>query len=160
VLEFPTFREHFSNHINREYSGENLGFWTAVEDYRFLCSTKGANSSTVAPEALKIFDEFVSNEAPRQVNLQGPTSKMICEFFAGDYAARPLDDFVRIFDAAAIEIYKMMGADSFGRFKRAPEFTTILALLEDMYKDLRTDSIAPSPFLLKRSLLAQKEEHF
>lgn len=46
-----------------EFSEENIAFYLACEDF------KGSKTSKLATKAKKIYDEFISSDSPREVNI-------------------------------------------------------------------------------------------
>lgn len=52
----------FRNFLCSEYSEENIEFWIACEEYKAL------KSRQFAPRAQKIYSDFVTVHAPKEVN--------------------------------------------------------------------------------------------
>lgn len=52
----------FHTFLKTEFSEENLDFWLACEDFK-----KTRSKTKLASKANRIFEEFVQNEAPREV---------------------------------------------------------------------------------------------
>lgn len=54
----------FHGFLKTEFSEENLEFWLACEDYK-----KTHSKAKLGTKANRIFEEFVQNEAPREVSM-------------------------------------------------------------------------------------------
>lgn len=61
-LPFPGGVTAFHTFLKTEFSEENLDFWLACEDFK-----KTRSKTKLASKANRIFEEFVQNEAPREV---------------------------------------------------------------------------------------------
>lgn len=53
----------FHGFLKTEFSEENLEFWLACEEYKKIPS-----KAKLATKANRIFEDFVQNEAPREVS--------------------------------------------------------------------------------------------
>lgn len=58
--------ELFENFLKSEFSEENIQFWKACEHYKRL------PASALQKEAEAIFDEFISQQAPKLVSAPSP----------------------------------------------------------------------------------------
>ncbi|XP_051944622.1 regulator of G-protein signaling 5b [Hippocampus zosterae] len=88
-----------------EFSEENIAFYLACEDYR---TTKPSKKSV---KAQQIFDEFISTDAPREVNLDHVTKAITKENMK-----RPTQS---CFDLAQAKIYTLMEKDCYPRFLKS-----------------------------------------
>ncbi|XP_062904033.1 regulator of G-protein signaling 3-like isoform X1 [Mobula hypostoma] len=96
----------FKGFLHTEFSEENLDFWQACEDYR---NTK--SSGKLASKARKIFTEFITTHAPREVNLDSSTRDAT--------SISVLSPSRSTFDLAQKRIFSLMEADSYPRFLRS-----------------------------------------
>ncbi|XP_077101917.1 regulator of G-protein signaling 5 isoform X2 [Siphateles boraxobius] len=91
--------------LRSEFSEENLEFWLACEEY------KNSSGSKLAGKAQSIYNQFISPEAPREVNLDSETR----EGLTGQMQEPTADTF----DEAQHRIFSLMAKDSFPRFQRS-----------------------------------------
>ncbi|XP_032388173.1 regulator of G-protein signaling 5b [Etheostoma spectabile] len=88
-----------------EFSEENIAFYLACEDYR---ATK---SSKLAAKAKKIYDHFISSDAPQEVNLDHATKAITMENME-----HPTQS---CFNVAQDKIYTLMEKDCYPRFLKS-----------------------------------------
>ncbi|KAK2835143.1 hypothetical protein Q5P01_015627 [Channa striata] len=98
--------------LKSEFCEENIEFWTACEDFRNLRSHKEVTS-----KANSIYEEFVKNDAPKEINLDFHTRNAIVQSLR--------DPSVTSFLAAQRKIYSLMENNSYPRF-----------IHSDLYKEL------------------------
>ncbi|XP_054645992.1 regulator of G-protein signaling 5-like [Dunckerocampus dactyliophorus] len=98
--------------LKTEFCEENIEFWTACEDFRMLSSHQELTS-----KANSIYEEFIKNEAPKEVNLDFYTKNDIIQSLHEPNATS--------FLAAQRKIYCLMENNSYPRF-----------ILSDLYKEL------------------------
>ncbi|XP_057680076.1 regulator of G-protein signaling 8-like [Corythoichthys intestinalis] len=97
----------FRHFLRSEYNEDNLDFWLAVEKFKATCSR-----SEMADRATKIYEEFVSRGASRQVDV-------------GWNVLDATDGGVRLgveptsFQMAQNQIFRRMEADSYPRFLKS-----------------------------------------
>nr|XP_057927829.1 regulator of G-protein signaling 8-like isoform X4 [Doryrhamphus excisus]XP_057927830.1 regulator of G-protein signaling 8-like isoform X4 [Doryrhamphus excisus] len=97
----------FRHFLKSELSEENLDFWSAVERF------KGTRSlSKMAARATKIYEEFVSSGAPRQVNMDSKVRD------STNHSLR-LGVHPASFQLAQDQIFHLMEADSYPRFLKS-----------------------------------------
>lgn len=138
LLSDPLGREQFTKFLEKEYSGENLKFWEAVQEMKCL------PFSQVAETAIGIWNEYLSPDAPCPVNVDSKSMEN-----AKDALNSPNGPNRWCFDVAAAHVYHLMKSDSYSRYLRS-----------DMYKDFfsgtkKKSSIRPIPNLfggVKRQL--------
>ncbi|XP_051899469.1 LOW QUALITY PROTEIN: regulator of G-protein signaling 3-like [Pristis pectinata] len=106
LLSLQTGSIAFKAFLHTEFSEENLDFWQACEDYR---NTK--SSGKLASKARKIFSEFVTIHAPREVNLDSSTRDAT--------SVNVLSPSRTTFDQAQKRIFSLMETDSYPRFLRS-----------------------------------------
>ncbi|MEQ2265265.1 hypothetical protein XENORESO_004616, partial [Xenotaenia resolanae] len=97
----------FRHFLRSEFSEENLDFWLAVEEFKRTLSL-----SKMADQAKKIYDEFISTSAARQVNVDS---------FVRDSTNQSLIFNVNTasFQLAQDQIFSLMEADSYPRFLKS-----------------------------------------
>ena len=101
---FLTFYEQ--EFLRREYSNENIDFWSACERYRYLTSV--AERRLAANE---VIERHISSEASDPVNIDSVTCQSIHENL--DLAETGL------FAKSQLHIYNLMRFDSFIRFQKS-----------------------------------------
>ncbi|XP_003974486.1 regulator of G-protein signaling 5-like [Takifugu rubripes] len=103
----------FTTFLVSEFSEENIAFYFACEDYR---NTKSA--SKLSDKAQKIYDEFISTDAPREINIDHETRDITK---ANLLALTP-----SCFDPAQHKIYMLMAKDCYPRFLRSPAYKDLV----------------------------------
>ncbi|XP_049911861.1 regulator of G-protein signaling 2 [Epinephelus moara] len=98
--------------LKSEFCEENIEFWTACEDYRTLTS-----DTELATKANSIYEEFIKNEAPKEINLDFHTKNAIMQSLHEPTATS--------FLAAQRKVYSLMENNSYPRF-----------IYSDLYKEL------------------------
>ncbi|XP_069573479.1 regulator of G-protein signaling 2-like [Brachyistius frenatus] len=98
--------------LKSEFCEENIEFWTACEDFRVLSSHRDLSS-----KANSIYEEFIQNEAPKEINLDFQTKNAIVQILHQPTATS--------FLAAQRKVYSLMENNSYPRF-----------IHSDLYRDL------------------------
>ncbi|XP_068445811.1 regulator of G-protein signaling 2 isoform X2 [Clinocottus analis] len=98
--------------LKSEFCEENIEFWTACEDFRNITSHK-----ELASKANSMHEEFIKNEAPKEINLDFHTKNAIVQDL--------LEPTVTSFLAAQRKVYSLMENNSYPRF-----------IDSDLYKEL------------------------
>ncbi|XP_053235313.1 regulator of G-protein signaling 8-like isoform X2 [Podarcis raffonei] len=112
LLLHPYGRSVFHAFLKSEFSEENLDFWLACEDYRKL---RGCDK--LQDSAKKIYDQYVTIHAPKEVNLDCQTR---------DITNRNILLPTRsCFEQAQRRIYGLMEKDSYPRFLRSLLYQTL-----------------------------------
>ncbi|KAG8436646.1 hypothetical protein GDO86_007662 [Hymenochirus boettgeri] len=96
----------FRAFLQSEYSEENIDFWLACEDYR-----NAKNTAKLSEKAQKIYEDFISVEATREVNLDSATREDTC-----NNLRQPTNS---TFDEAQHKIFILMEKDSYRRFLKS-----------------------------------------
>ncbi|XP_054832977.1 regulator of G-protein signaling 3-like isoform X2 [Eublepharis macularius] len=113
LLLHPYGRSAFHSFLESEFSEENLDFWMACEDYRKL---RGCDK--LQDNARKIYDEYVTIQAPKEVNLDSQTR---------DVTNRNILLPTRsCFEQAQRRIFGLMEKDSYPRFLRSPVYQALV----------------------------------
>ncbi|CAN9500727.1 unnamed protein product [Ophioblennius macclurei] len=98
--------------LKSEFCEENIEFWTACEDFKALTLQKDMTS-----KANSIYEEFIKNEAPKEINLDFHTRNAITQSLH--------EPNVSSFLVAQRKIYCLMENNSYPRF-----------IHSDLYKEL------------------------
>ncbi|XP_018548258.1 regulator of G-protein signaling 3 isoform X2 [Lates calcarifer] len=103
----------FRHFLRSEFSEENLDFWLAVERFK-----KTHSLSKMAAKAAKIYEEFISTNATRQVNVDSSVRESTNQSLRlGINSAS--------FQLAQDQIFGLMEADSYPRFLRSCLYTQL-----------------------------------
>ncbi|TSS97519.1 Regulator of G-protein signaling 16 [Bagarius yarrelli] len=96
----------FQAFLISEHSEENIAFYLACEDYK---NTK--TSSKLCSKAKIIYEEFIDNDAPREVNLDHETKCITKKNMVQPTAS--------CFELAQSKIYTLMEKDCYPRFLKS-----------------------------------------
>ncbi|XP_067388699.1 regulator of G-protein signaling 4 [Emydura macquarii macquarii] len=96
----------FRAFLRSEYSEENIEFWVSCEEYK-----KTTLPAQLGPKARKIYDEFISIQATREVNLDSCTREVT--------SRNILEPTLSCFDEAQRKIFILMEKDSYRRFLKS-----------------------------------------
>ncbi|KAJ3595754.1 hypothetical protein NHX12_005057 [Muraenolepis orangiensis] len=102
----------FRAFLQSEFSEENIAFYLACNDYR---TTK---TSQLSAKAQKIYQEFISTDAPREVNLDHTTKAQTLENMK--------QASLGCFDLAQAKIYGLMQKDCYPRFLKSPAYLELI----------------------------------
>ncbi|XP_070830410.1 regulator of G-protein signaling 5b [Chaetodon trifascialis] len=94
-----------------EFSEENIAFYLACEDYQ------ASKPSKLASKAKKIYDEFISSNAPREVNLDHLTKAITKENMEHPRQS--------CFNLAQAKIYTLMEKDCYPRFLKSSTYLEV-----------------------------------
>lgn len=97
----------FRHFLRSEFSEENLDFWLTVERFK-----KIRPLSKMAARAVKIYDEFISTDAARQVNVDSSVRELTNQSLR--LGVNPAS-----FQLAQDQIFGLMESDSYPRFLRS-----------------------------------------
>uniref|UniRef100_A0A5S6R3D7 Regulator of G-protein signaling 7 n=1 Tax=Trichuris muris TaxID=70415 RepID=A0A5S6R3D7_TRIMR len=107
-------RECFMKFLEKEYSGENLRFWEAVQSLRF------SSCRMVPVKVTSIYNDYLGSSAASPVNVD---SKVM------DITNKNLENSGRwSFDEAAEHIYCLMKNDSYQRFIRSDHYKELICV--------------------------------
>ncbi|XP_050360128.1 regulator of G-protein signaling 7 [Nymphalis io] len=112
LLRDPPGREHFAKFLSKEFSGENLKFWLAVQELKALPIRR------VSSRAKEIWKEYFASDAPSPVNIDAASRELTRAKVESGTADR------YCFDQAQAHVYHLMKSDSYSRYLRS-----------EMYKD-------------------------
>ncbi|CAG9759989.1 unnamed protein product [Ceutorhynchus assimilis] len=115
LLADPIGREHFEKFLEKEFSGENLKFWEAVQELKALPQSQVQNKVT------EIWEYFLASDAKCPLNVDSHSYEI---------TKKNMDAPDRwSFDNAAAHVYHLMKSDSYSRYLRS-----------EMYKDFLNGS--------------------
>ncbi|XP_039193049.1 regulator of G-protein signaling 16 [Crotalus tigris] len=108
----------FHGFLKTEFSEENLEFWLACEEYKKIPS-----KVKLATKANRIFEDFVQNEAPREVNLDHETREATRRNLAVATST--------CFEEAQAKTYILMEKDSYPRFLKSAYYRDLIEQVND-----------------------------
>ncbi|KAM9391792.1 regulator of G-protein signaling 3-like [Pholidichthys leucotaenia] len=103
----------FRHFLRSEFSEENLDFWLAVETFK-----QTRPFSKMAARATEIYDEFISVNAPRQVNMDSAVRESTNQSLR-------LGVGPSSFQVAQQQIFSLMESDSYPRFLKSHLYTQL-----------------------------------
>lgn len=112
LLQDNAGKEHFAKFLSKEFSGENLKFWLAVQELKALPIRRVAN------RAKDIWKEYLASDAPSPINIDAASRELTRVKVESGTADR------YCFDQAQAHVYHLMKSDSYSRYLRS-----------EMYKD-------------------------
>mmetsp|Transcript_38403 Transcript_38403/g.74483 ORF Transcript_38403/g.74483 Transcript_38403/m.74483 type:complete len:532 (+) Transcript_38403:184-1779(+) len=121
VLKSQVGFQLFSKYCKENNSGENIGFWAAIQDYRSI-----TDEERRLHKAQNVMNNYISSHAIHQVNLPAKLRRRIEEQMEVN------DADATLYDEAQACIYGLMKRDVFPRFKASPSFDELLDILEQM----------------------------
>ncbi|XP_067614523.1 regulator of G-protein signaling loco isoform X1 [Eurosta solidaginis] len=113
LLDDPAGMHTFGEFLKKEFSGENIYFWTACERFRALES-----STERVAQAIAIFSKHLANGALEPVNVDSQARNLTQEKLQ---TAEP-----DIFAPAQKQIFNLMKFDSYQRFIRSDMYKSCL----------------------------------
>src|SRR5206468_3698129 len=113
ILSDPLALHRFKQFTSRTACNENLLFWCAAEEYRYIPS-----SSYLKLIANKIVNTYIRN-AKLEVNLPGHVYKEIQDELSSGHVTK------KLFLSAQKVIWRLMHADTFPRFLVSPEYRSV-----------------------------------
>ncbi|KAG5896689.1 hypothetical protein JTB14_002536 [Gonioctena quinquepunctata] len=112
LLQDPFGREHFVRFLDKEFSGENLRFWEAVQELKAL------PQSQVQHKFSKIWAEFLAPDASCPINVDSRSSEV---------TKKNMEIPDRWgFDCAASHVYHLMKSDTYSRYLRSEMYKEFL----------------------------------
>lgn len=116
--------------LESEFSTENLEFAKAIEQFREMGSGK-LTATDLKENALKIYNTYVTEKAPKQVNLNAATRTSIKKILLGESAVD-----IDIFNDALRVVEKLVSGDTLSRFMKTKEYEQAVANIELVKKEL------------------------
>ncbi|XP_055547042.1 regulator of G-protein signaling 7-like [Wyeomyia smithii] len=114
LLNDPVGREQFTKFLDKEFSGENLKFWEAIQDM------KAQPQSKIKDAANAIWNEYLAPDAACPVNIDSKSLELARDAISGGTVSQSR----WCFDVAADHVFYLMKSDSYSRYLRS-----------DMYKE-------------------------
>ncbi|XP_059612017.1 regulator of G-protein signaling loco [Phlebotomus argentipes] len=149
LLEDTAGLHAFAEFLKKEFSAENIYFWTACERYRQI-----EDQTERAKEAQEIFAKHLASTAQEPVNVDCQVRTAA----EGNLQCASVD----LFEAAQKQIFNLMKFDSYARFIRSDLFKSCLEAEskckplpypgDQLDVGLRTGPVMPTPSKLKKSL--------
>lgn len=115
LLEDPAGLHTFAEFLKKEYSHENIYFWTACERYKRLSSPEEMKTT-----ARQIFERHLYSGAPEPVNVDSQARQD-----AQDGLHMPNES---LFSQAQKQIFNLMKFDSYSRFLKSSLYQDCMAL--------------------------------
>uniref|UniRef100_F7E058 Regulator of G protein signaling 18 n=1 Tax=Monodelphis domestica TaxID=13616 RepID=F7E058_MONDO len=103
----------FTRFLKTEFSEENIEFWAACEDFK-----KSQEPHQLFHKAQAIYEKFIQNDAPQEVNLDFHTKEIILKSIS--------QPTIHSFDAAQSRVYRLMEQDSYTRFLRSDIYLDLI----------------------------------
>nr|XP_003474910.1 regulator of G-protein signaling 18 [Cavia porcellus] len=103
----------FTKFLKTEFSEENIEFWIACEDFK-----KNKEPQQIILKAKAIYEKFIQNDAPQEVNLDFHTKEIITKGM--DHPT------LQSFDAAQSRVYQLMEQDSYTRFLKSDIYLNLI----------------------------------
>ncbi|XP_078515368.1 regulator of G-protein signaling 5-like [Lissotriton helveticus] len=103
----------FWSFLKTEFSDENLEFWLACEKYKKIRS-----AAKLSSKAQEIYEQFIKNEASREVNIDHQTKELTQLQLS--HATH------NCFDVAQAKTWVLMEKDSYPRFLRSALYQDLL----------------------------------
>ncbi|KAK9873144.1 hypothetical protein WA026_021377 [Henosepilachna vigintioctopunctata] len=114
LVSDPTGLQEFTTYLRKEYSHENIRFWSAVNELR------RSAQSQISIRVQLIFEEFLAPGAPCEINIDGKTMEKVHQ------EMRNPSRFT--FDAAQEHVYTLLlKKDCYPRFIRSDHYKSLLA---------------------------------
>lgn len=101
--------QEFSEHLQREFSIENLMFWNAIEQYRSAFDEDQPEANLKLARDIEL--RYIDDSSLLQVNLNFSDSHLIRDRMASNAIT------VDLFDKPQRHIFRLMATDSFVRFR-------------------------------------------
>ncbi|XP_037537209.1 regulator of G-protein signaling 5-like [Nematolebias whitei] len=113
VLSKKSGQRALRDFLKSEFCEENLDFWLACQDFQTF-----DHPEERAQMAVKIYDEFIKDDSPKQVNLDFYTKDEIRENLQQPRSS--------CFVVAQRRIYSLMENDSFPRFTQTEQYKVFI----------------------------------
>lgn len=114
LLRDPVGRDHLNKFLDKEFSGENLRFFEAVQELKSL------PLKVVCERVQEIWAEFLGPEATCPVNVDSASHELV-----KTNMEKAPDRWT--FDVAAAHIFHLMKTDSYSRYLRSDMYKEILS---------------------------------
>jgi len=120
LLQSSYFVEIFTKFLINEYAHETILFYFEINKFRMQCTNNEFMEEEIKQKAQRIFDIYVAENAPAQINLEWDTISKIMRAFDNNRITATM------FDEAQLVAFGVMEADSFIRFRGSRQFKKLL----------------------------------
>jgi len=120
LLQSSYFVEIFTKFLINEYAHETILFYFEINKFRMQCANNELLEEEKKQKAQRIFEIYVAENAPAQVNLEWDTTSKIERAFNNNRITGTM------FDDAQHVAFGVMEADSFVRFRGSKQFKNFL----------------------------------
>jgi len=120
LLQSSYFVEIFTKFLISEFAHETILFYFEINNFRTQCGNNEFLEAEIKQKAQRIFDTYVAENAPAQINLEWDTTSKIVSAFANNRITATM------FDDAQLVAFGVMEADSFVRFRGSKQFKKLL----------------------------------
>ncbi|XP_063796110.1 regulator of G-protein signaling 4 [Pseudophryne corroboree] len=125
----------FRSFLQSEFSEENIDFWLACENFK-----KTKFSAKMSSKAQKIYEDFISIDASREVNLDSNTREETTKSL--------IQPSHSIFDQAQHKIFILMEKDSYRRFLKSHFYLDLVSFTSGgSTKKMKGFSTDSNPFI-------------
>ncbi|XP_037969967.2 regulator of G-protein signaling 19 [Plutella xylostella] len=107
----------FRDFLRGEYSEENIMFWLACEELK-----RERDPAAVEEKARFIYEDYISILSPKEVSLDSRVREAVNRSM--------VEPTPHTFDEAQLQIYTLMGRDSYPRFVASPLYRALARLDE------------------------------
>jgi len=120
LLQSSYFVEIFTKFLINEYAHETILFYFEINKFRMQCANNELLEEEKKQKAQRIFEIYVVDNAPAQVNLEWDITSKIERAFNNNRITSTM------FDEAQHVAFGVMEADSFVRFRGSKQFKSLL----------------------------------
>ncbi|CAM9446022.1 unnamed protein product [Ectocarpus fasciculatus] len=132
ILLFPPLLEAFEEYCRRALCSESILFLKAAWAFNDSVYASTANEDTNFALFMEIFDQYIKDGSPFEVNIDSKTKSFIkTRTNMETFKQLPLDDAARSLDVAAKEIGKMLKENLYDKFRETDQFKQINGMLFD-----------------------------
>lgn len=126
----PIIQKQFLAYQEAEMSAENMKFWLVAKNFRLNVDNNAQQA--IRNEAKELYEEYVKPSAEKQVNIPGKMSEAIGKLIKDNATVLTRDVMI----PAEEEVMKVMGRDTWPRFKSSRKFREALKMMMvcDNYK--------------------------
>eukprot|EP01137_Pigoraptor_chileana_P008887 Opistho-2@56334 len=129
VMQDPICRVYFGRFLDTEFNGENLEFWSAVEDYKAAVATNDVEEIKLL--AASILKRYVKTGAEMQVNISQSLRAEIETAVKAFVEKGQQVPAVDVFKKAQEAIFDLMHRDPYRRFIESDVYADLLEYLND-----------------------------
>jgi len=120
LLQSSYFVEIFTKFLINEYAHESILFYFEINKFRMQCANNELLEEEKKQKAQRIFEIYVAENAPAQINLEWDATSKIEKAFNNNRISG------NMFDEAQRVAFGVMESDSFVRFRGSKQFKSLL----------------------------------